>query len=146
MKKLIKFFAFSIFVLSLASCNDDDENVSPVITNFTASMIMGSNEVPPNNSTATGSATLRFNNTTKVFTVTVVHNLVAPTGGHIHKGAAGTNGDVVLPFTTLISPIIYTSPALTAQQEADLMANLYYINLHTAAFAGGEIRGQLIKG
>ena len=146
MKKLISFFVISILVLSLSSCNEDDAASGPSITTFTAAMLMGSNEVPANNSTATGTATLKFNNTTKVFTVTVTHTLASPTGGHIHKGAAGTNGGVVLPFPTLTSPINCTSVALTAEQEADLMANLYYVNLHTAAFAGGEIRGQLIKG
>jgi hypothetical protein len=33
---------------------------------------------------------------------------------------------------------------LTAAQEADLLANNYYVNLHTDAFPAGEIRGQLI--
>jgi hypothetical protein len=37
-------------------------------------MLMGSNEVPTNNSTAMGTATLKFNNT-KVFTITVTHDL-----------------------------------------------------------------------
>jgi hypothetical protein len=39
----------------------------------------------------------------------------------------------------------YTSAALTPEQEADLMANLYYVNLHST-FTAGEIRGQLVKG
>jgi hypothetical protein len=82
-------------------------------------MLMGSNEVPTNNSTAMGTTTLKFNNTTKVFTITVTHDLSSITGGHIHK-AAGTNGGVVFPFTALVSPISYTSAALTAEQEADL--------------------------
>jgi hypothetical protein len=34
---------------------------------------------------------------------------------------------------------------LNATQEADLMGNLMYVNLHTVAFPGGEIRGQLLK-
>jgi hypothetical protein len=64
-------------------------------------MLMGSNEVPTNNSTAMGT-TLKFNNTTKVFTITVTHDLSSITSGHIHKGAAG-NG--VFPFTALVSPM-----------------------------------------
>jgi hypothetical protein len=42
--------------------------------------------------------------------------------------------------------ISYTSAALTPEQEADLMANLYYVNLHSSTFTAGEIRGQLVKG
>ena len=145
MKKMIRVFTFSILLLSLISCSNSDSNMGPNITTFTATM-NGANEVPANNSTATGTATLTFNNTTKIFSMTVTHNITVATGGHIHMGAAGTNGSVVFPLTNLASPISYTSVALTTAQEADLKANLYYVNLHTAAFTGGEIRGQLIKG
>jgi hypothetical protein len=145
MKNLIRFFAFSIFVLTLISCNDDDSNDGPSITTFTAS-INGANEVPANNSTATGTATLSFNNTTKVISITVTHTLTTITMGHIHLGAAGSNGGVVFPFSSVASPIAFTSVALTPSQEADLKANLFYVNLHSATFPGGEIRGQLIQG
>ena len=144
MKKFISFFGISIFVLILASCDNKDSNSEPSTTTFTA-LLNGANEVAPNNSTATGIAKLTFNNTTKIFTITVTHNIASPTGGHIHLGAAGTNGSVVFPFTSLTSPITLTSIALTAAQEADLKANLYYVNIHTTAFPGGEIRGQLFK-
>ncbi|MFE3868332.1 CHRD domain-containing protein [Flavobacterium sp. LS2P90] len=146
MKKLISLFTALFLLVSLSSCNDDEATPGPNITTFSADMLMGSNEVPANNSTAKGTATLKFNNTTKVFTITVTHNLSSISAGHIHKGAAGTNGSVVFPFTSLASPISYTSAALTPEQEADLMANLYYVNLHSSTFTAGEIRGQLIKG
>ena len=147
MKKFTILLSALFLLFSLSSCNNDDETTTgPSITTFTAAMIMGTNEVPANNSTAMCSAELKFNNTTKVFTLTVTHNLSTITAGHIHKGAAGTNGGVVFPFTTLTSPFTFTSTALTAEQESDLMANLYYVNLHSPTFPGGEIRGQLIKG
>ena len=146
MKKLITLITALFILISLSSCNDDDATSGQSITTFSAEMLMGSNEVPANNSTAMGTATLKFNNTTKVFTITVTHNLSTITAGHIHKGAAGTNGSVVFPFTTIASPISFTSAALTAEQESDLMANLYYVNLHSSTFTAGEIRGQLIKG
>jgi hypothetical protein len=147
MKNLIRFFAISFFLLSLASCsdNDSDSNPGPSITTFNATL-NGASEVPANNSTANGTATLTFNNTTKIFSISVTHNIASPTNGHIHMGAVGVNGSPVFAFTSFTSPINFTSIALTAAQESDLMANLYYVNIHTAAFPGGEIRGQLIKG
>lgn len=142
MKNLFKILAFTFFLTIVVSCNDDDEP-NPNVTYTTT--LSGAKETAPNTSTATGTATLVFNTTTKMFTVTVLHTIAAPTMGHIHKGAAGTNGPVVYPFTTLASPISYTSAALTMEQEADLNAGLLYVNLHTAAFPGGEIRGNLVK-
>jgi hypothetical protein len=148
MKKLFSLLTALFLVVSLSSCSDDASTSGPSITTFSADMLAGSNEVPANNSAAVGTAVLKFNNTTKVFTITVSHNVASITLGHIHKGAAGTNGSVVFPFvaTALVSPISYTSDALTPEQEADLRANLYYVNLHSSTFAAGEIRGQLIKG
>ena len=148
MKNLITFSAISIlFFAGLVSCSKSDTDPTPTPNpNVTfLATLNGTSEVPSNPSTATGTATLTFNTTTKIFTVTVTHNIATPTGGHIHKGAIGVSGPVVFPFSSLTSPITYTSVALDATQEADLNANLYYANIHTAAYAGGEIRGQLIK-
>lgn len=123
--------------------------VSPNIT-FRATL-SGANERPtPNTSTATGSSTLIFNNDTKIFTVTTTYSgLTGGTvsGAHIHKGDVTVAGGVIFSFgTTLASPIIYTSVALDATQEADLKAGLYYVNVHsTPTYPGGEIRGQLIR-
>jgi hypothetical protein len=56
----------------------------------------------------------------------------------IHKGAAGTNGSVVFHSQLLHQLVIRV--LLSPEQEADLMTNLYYVNLHSSTFAGGEIR------
>lgn len=138
---LVIFFYVSSFV---SSCDDDDDPAPNPNVTFTATL-SGANEVPPNNSTAVGSATLTFNTVTKVFVISVTHNVVSPTAGHVHKGAVGVNGDPVFPFANATSPITYTSAPLTASMEADLNAHLYYVNIHSAAFPGGEIRGQLVK-
>jgi hypothetical protein len=143
-----KFITLAVFFLlsGIVSCSsDDDPTPTPnpnVIFNAT---LNGASESTPNTSTATGTSTLTFNTTTKIFTITVSHTVATPTNGHIHKGAIGVSGSPVFPFVSFASPITYTSIALDASQEADLNAELYYVNIHSAAFPGGEIRGQLIK-
>ncbi len=142
MKNLFKIVALTFFLSIIISCDKDDLLTSNVT--YTATLT-GAKEVPANTSTAVGTATLVYNKTTKIFTIAIVYSGLTPTGGHIHKGAVGSNGGVVFGFTNLASPISYTSVALTAEQEADLNAGLYYVNLHTAAIPSGEIRGNLVK-
>ena len=139
--KQILFVVIAGILITSSSCKKTkDTNVT-----FKAT-INGTSETPPNASTATGTATLTFNTSTKMFDIVVTFSGITATASHIHKGDMGVAGSVVFGFTSPItSPIKYTSVALDATQEADLNANLYYVNIHSAAFPGGEIRGQLIK-
>lgn len=139
--KNILFILLSGIMLSFAACSDDDDSNT---TTYKAT-INGASETPPNASTATGTATLTFNNDTKIFTVVVNYSGVTAIQAHIHKGDVGVAGGVIFGFDSPASPINYTSPALDATQEADLNANMYYVNIHSTQFPGGEIRGQLIK-
>lgn len=102
------------------------------------------NEVPPTASTGKGRATATLDRTTRVLTWSVQYEgLTGPaTGAHIHAGAEGTNGPVVVPFAVTPSPIT-GSTTLTEAQVAQLAQGLWYVNVHTAANPGGEIRGQL---
>ena len=148
MKILLKTLLLSTFAFVFFSCSKNETTTTmttQTVTTFNA-MLMGSNESPANTSTKMGTATLSFNNNTKIFSIVVTHDVTNTTIGHIHKAAPGTNGSVAYGFNSLVSPINYSSTALTAEQEADLMANLLYVNIHSTAFGGGEIRGQLLKG
>lgn len=144
MKNLLRVLTLSCVSMIMMSCSKDDVQTPNPEVVFKATLI-GMSEVPSNASTNTGTATLVFNTSTKKFTVTTTHSIATPTLGHIHKGAVGTNGAPAFGFTTLTSPIVYTSAVLDATQQADLFAGLYYVNIHSGAFPGGEIRGQLIK-
>lgn len=147
MKSLFGFSAILFLLFIGVSCsNDDDDPVptpTPTIVTFNATL-NGANEVPANDSDATGTATLTYNKTTKIFAIGVIYTGLTPIMGHVHVGAVGVNGPALFTFTDLMSPISYVSPVLTAAQEADLLANKYYVNLHTEAIQSGEIRGQLI--
>ena len=146
MKKKIAFLATGVLLLMLWSCKKDktDTPVSTV-TKF-GTTLSGTNEVPANASAASGSVTGTYDSATKILSITVTYSGLTPTVGHIHKAAAGSNGSVIFPFTGVTSsPFTFTSVALTQAQQDDLFNSLYYVNLHTAALPGGEIRGQLTK-
>jgi hypothetical protein len=100
-------------------------------------------EVPPNASTGSGTAKLDLDGSVLKWTVTY-QGLTGPvTAGHIHGPAPeGANAGVVIPFSSTASPIT-GSATLSPAQLADLKAGLYYVNLHTAANPGGELRGQI---
>lgn len=146
MKNVLFVCAIVCLSFSMTSCkkSSDPAPAADPTTTFKAT-ITGASEVPANASTATGTATLTFNTNTKIFSIVVTFSGVTAINGHIHKGAIGASGGVIFPFSSFTSPINYTSAALDATQEADLNANLYYVNLHSTAFPAGEIRGQLIK-
>ena len=144
MTRSIKSLSVALLTFFVISCDKDDPVPPNPNVAFTAT-INGASEVPANSSTASGSATANYNTDTKILTVTTTYSGVTATAGHIHKGAVGVSGGVIFPFTSLVSPINLTTPPLDAAQEADLMANLYYVNIHSAAYPGGEIRGQLLK-
>ncbi len=144
MFKKIKLIVLGSALLFAGSCKKSSDPVVPNPNISFSATINGASEVPANASTATGSATGTFNTTTKVFTLTATYTGVTASVGHIHKAAVGASGGVIFPFSPVTSPINF-SATLDATQEADLMANLYYVNIHSAAFPAGEIRGQLIK-
>jgi hypothetical protein len=102
-------------------------------------------EVPTNNSTATGAVYTVYNKTTKTLAYTINFTGVVPTNMHFHKGAIGVSGGVESPIVGPYTSGMKGSVTLTATQETDLLANLWYYNLHSAAFGGGEIRGQLVR-
>ncbi len=96
------------------------------------------------NSKAKGTVSGSFNQTTKILTITINYSDITPTAWHIHKGAVGVAGPVVFDLgTSFSSPATLISTALTAEQEADLKAGLYYVNIHSKIAPSGEIRAQL---
>jgi len=108
----------------------------------------GKTEVPPNASTATGTADVDYDAATKKLTWKLTYSgLSGPaTAAHFHGPAdAGKNAGVAVAIPNATSSPAEGSATLTDAQGADLMAGKYYVNVHTAANPGGEIRGQVMK-
>jgi hypothetical protein len=105
--------------------------------------LSGANEVPPVTTSASGGGTITVGDDGSV-SGSVSSTGVAGTAAHIHEGAAGTNGAVIVPLAK--DGDTYKVPAgakLTEAQMASFKAGNLYVNVHSAANPGGEIRGQL---
>lgn len=104
----------------------------------------GSNEVPANASLNTGTTLVNVEPATGVLTWSTSTSVPvsAVTGHHIHQGGAGVNGPVVVNFGGAYNGSVTISTTLAAQIATQPRS--FYVNLHTAAFPGGEIRGQLV--
>jgi CHRD domain/PEP-CTERM motif len=118
---------------------------------FTATLD-GSQQVPPNASIATGFGTVVLDDVADTMKVDLSwQNLTGPAlAAHIHgPGAVGTNAAILFPFTDVPAVMSGSIPEqtipITPAQIADLEAGLYYMNIHTAMFPLGEIRGQLTQ-
>lgn len=103
-------------------------------------------EVPPTDSAATGKLEATLDTDTKVFTWTVTYDGLSgdATGAHFHGPAAeGANADVALPLADPLASPINGNATLTDDQITQLQGGQWYLNVHTAKFPDGEIRGQV---
>jgi hypothetical protein len=108
----------------------------------------GKSEVPPNASAGTGTADIDYDAATKKLSWKLTYSgLTGPaTAAHFH-GPAGPekNAGVAVAIPNATSSPTEGSATLTDAQADDLLAGRYYVNVHTAANPGGEIRGQVTK-
>ncbi|MCO6453692.1 MAG: CHRD domain-containing protein [Pirellulaceae bacterium] len=126
---------------------DTFEMPSMITTTFALS---GAQEVPPNGSPATGTATITLDTHTGDFTWDVSYTPLQGvfTVAHFHGPAPqGLNAPVEVPITATVNPVTRTAvgaAVLSAEQITDLLAGQWYLNIHTNLFPGGEIRGQVL--
>jgi hypothetical protein len=133
---LVKKAALAIAVLGLAACGT-------MMGGGTRVNLTGAEEVPPVTTSAKGDGRFTIGSDGAV-KGSVTTTGVQGTAAHIHQGAKGQNGPVIVPLTK--NGDTYTAPDGAKLNEAQMSAykagNLY-VNVHSAANKGGEIRGQL---
>lgn len=110
----------------------------------------GESEAPPKQTEATGTMTGTLDRNTGVLTYEITYQGLSapPSAMHFHGPAGpGQNAGVLVPINPpLASPIHGATPKLNDQQITQLLDNKWYINVHTRANPGGEIRGQVLHG
>lgn len=159
MRRVLSLTIAGVFTLLCSAAAAQAQNLT-----FTANLSGGS-EVPGVSTGSAGTATVTWNTTTKAGTYRVdVYNMpVGTTASHIHAGAAGVGGPVVVNFTVpaggisndygLSGTFGCTDIVVRAPQginscedfEQALMLGNTYVNVHSTANPGGEIRGQLAR-
>ncbi len=122
----------------LAACSSMGSGMGPELK------LTGDQEVPANTSTGVGTGRIVVG-----ADGAVSGSVAAPTlpgmAAHIHVGAVGVNGPVIIPLTAGPDGV-WSVPAgamLTAEQLAAYQAGGLYVNIHTPEHKGGEIRAQL---
>jgi hypothetical protein len=117
--------------------------IPPGATLFTG-VLLGSNEVPPVTSTATGGAQCILSADQQTLTYEAVVNGIIPTAIDLDQGPKGQNGPTLSPLT-LNQQGASGQTTMTAGGVTALMGGQAYVNVRTASYGGGELRAQLVK-
>ena len=134
--------------LALAGCETMSSMWDSTKAVFSGSNVTlsGAEEVPPVKTPGSGSGTITVNKDDKSVSGSVTITGFTAISAHIHSGAPGQNGPVAVPLTKSSDGntwSVSTGAKLTDPQYDAYKAGNLYVNVHSAANKGGEIRGQL---
>ena len=140
----------SILCLAFVSCDKDDDDDDEKVEYTLNASVDGHQEVPMVETDATGTLTGTYNKNSNLLTYSVSwQQLSGPvTGMHFHGPAdIGEPANVAVPITGFPAAEQGTysgSATLTEAQEAELLGEKWYVNIHTDLNKPGEIRGQVM--
>ena len=108
----------------------------------------GAEEVPPVNTSASGSGTITIGEDRSVSGSFKLQNAAQILVAHMHVGPAGQTGPVIIPFQKTADNewVVPPGAKLTDSQYQSYKAGGLYVNFHSAKYKGGEIRSQLRPG
>ena len=109
--------------------------------------LLGKNEVPKGSPKGDGIVNLTLNaNKGSVCWTFDIAGIGKPAVAHIHKARAGKAGPIVVPLGTAYKEKGCTKASKKTIAAIESRPNAYYVNVHTAKYPGGAIRGQLVVG
>jgi hypothetical protein len=159
MRKRLPWVVLAIVAFGLVTVSSVTAAGSKTVT-LTA-RLSGAQEVPPADPDGRGKAKVRIDlRTNEVCFDIRIAETGTPNRGHIHEGAAGVNGPIVVPFFELrpqdapatdprhdrledgrLRDCVSADPAVLARIVAD--PDAFYVNVHNTRFPGGSLRCQL---
>jgi hypothetical protein len=114
--------------------------------------LSGAEEVPPVDTAASGDSVFALSgDASRLYYRVMVQDIENVTMAHIHRAPRGVNGPVVYwltpqpPADPILAPGSPVSGVIdiTTADVFDLVGDNFYVNVHTTAYPGGEIRGQI---
>ena len=141
-------------IAAVSGCKDD-KTTAPKVETYTAAL-SGSNETTPPALIigATGNSTITVNGHDITYTLATANFASGTTApgsssltlpAHIHLGAPGVAGGIMVPLTATMDGTTTGTITVADSVLAHMRAGDAYVNVHTAARPGGEIRGQLVR-
>ncbi len=140
---LARLLAAALAAVVLGACGDSGTSANNTI--FKTITLSGAQENPAVTTAATGTGFITVDTGTGAVTGRVTTFGITGNVAHIHQGGVGVNTPVIVPFTQS-APGVWTVPdgsVMTQDQIQALRDGQLYFNVHTTAFPGGEIRGQI---
>ena len=144
-------FSFLITTVTFISCKQE---ANLVLANYAAYLLPmnGAQEVPAVSTSATGSMNVTYSQASKILTYTLTWSGLSgnASAAHIHGTAqTGVTAGVIQSFTGFPATPAGTYSGTVYMDgirmiESQLLSGEYYMNIHTAANGGGEIRGQIL--
>lgn len=119
----------------------EEDAGGPMTETFTA-FLWGAEEVPPVRTTATGTATFTVDEAGRT-TYAIQHSVAGATAAHIHLAIAGETGGPIIPLEP-VSANMSGNFELSPRDLEALREGRLYVNIHSGANPGGEIRGQIL--
>lgn len=140
-KSFIAPLTAALAAIAISACGGNDDDLPFA---FSATLT-GAEALPSNASGATGIGLVTVDPDRRTLTASIFTTGMADTDAHMHEAPTRATGSVVFPLAKAPGAAVWsTRTALTEAQLSALQNGNYYFDVHSAAFPGGEIRGQIV--
>lgn len=135
-------------LVALGGCETVQDDIAATLAETYSATLTGANEVGPGDADGYGTARITISDEFEqiCWEIDDIRGIGPITAAHIHRGATGTNGPPVFPLKPSGTGEYEgcASGSEWTQNRIEDNPQMFYVNVHTAEYPGGAIRGQLI--